>query len=258
MTDMTLKQLYRPTAAEASRQRFVGLLKNYANGALEAQLAEHYQRVLLPRFEAAHGRAPAGRDEARPLFEAEPLYQLWGSMVYASQALMWQTVGETCERVRPGYEARATQLGQAPRGSLTLDPSLPIPKPIADVEIHRQPGGYFAERSPQDLMAGLIYFGTIELYRAAKGLSANAPIGEPGIGRYIASVIRKRYPGLKPQRILDPVADDMAFMHRHLPVNDQVEFDERGAPGDPRLEVMHFQRAGRISRDNITNAHGVR
>ena len=203
VTDLTLKQLYRPTAAEASRQRFVGLLKNHANGALEAQLADQYQRVLLPRFEATHGRAPLGRDEARPLFEAEPMYQLWGSMVYASQALMWQTVGETCKRIQPAYEARAAQLGSTPRGSLTLDPALQIPKPIADVEIHRQPGGYFAERSAQDLMAGLIYFGTIELYRAAKGLSANAPIGEPGLGRYIASVIRKRYPGLKPRRILD-------------------------------------------------------
>ncbi len=220
VTDQTLKQLYRPTAAEASRHRFVGLLKNYANGALEVQLADHYQRTLLPRFEAAHGRAPSGREEARPLFEPEPLYQLWGSMVYASQALMWQTVGDTCRRIEPEVEARAAQLARTPRGSLTLDPGLVIPKPIADVEIHRQPGGYFAERNPQDLMASLIYFGTIELYRAAKGLSANAPIGEPGIGRYIAGVIRKRYPGLKPRRILDlgcgPGTETMA-LHEAFP-----------------------------------------
>lgn len=203
MHDATLKEIYRPTADEASRQRFVGLLKNYANGTLEQHLAERYERVLRPAYEAAHGHAPRDRVEARPLFEADPLFQLWGSMVYASQTLMWQTVGETCRRLEPVFEARAAERAVAARGSLRLDPALVIPKPIVDVEIHRQPGGYFAAEHDRDLMAGMLYFGTIELYRAAKGLSANAPVGEPGLGRYIASVVRKRYPDLEPRRILD-------------------------------------------------------
>lgn len=203
MDARTLKQIYRPTADEAARQRFVGHLKNYANGALEGDLAALYESRLRPAFEATHGRPPRQRDEARPLFEAEPLYQLWGSLVYASQTLMWQTVGETCRRLEPAFEQRAAQHAARPRGSLTLDPALRIPQPIADVEIHRQPGGYFAAAHPQDLMAPLIYFGTIELYRAAKGLSANAPVGEPGIGRFIAGVVRRRYPDLRPRRILD-------------------------------------------------------
>jgi ubiquinone/menaquinone biosynthesis C-methylase UbiE len=203
MNTAPLKQLYRPTADEGSRQRFVGLLKAFANGALEEHLAARYEQILRPAYEAAHGHAPRDRAEARPLFEADPLFQLWGSMVYASQTLMWQAVGETCRRLEPVFEARAAERAVEPRGSLTLDPALVIPKPIADVEIHRQPGGYFAAAHERDLMAGLIYFGTIELYRAAKGLSANAPVGEPGLGRYIASVVRRRYPDLEPRRILD-------------------------------------------------------
>lgn len=199
----TLGQLYRPDHDEHARQRFVGALKSFANGALEQKLAAHYESALLPDYARTHGRAPQGRDEARPLFEADPLYQLWGSMVYASQGLMWETVGETCERIGPAFEARAAELGAKPRGSLQLDPNLKLPEPIAGAEIHRQPGGYFESRHPQDLHAALIYFGTIELYRAAKGLSANAPVGEPGIGRFIAQVVRKRYPNLKPRRILD-------------------------------------------------------
>ena len=198
-----LRQLYRPSHDEAARQRFVGALKGFANGALEQQLARLYDRELRPGFERRHGRPPAQRDEARPLFEPDPLYQLWGSMVYASQGLMWETVGETCRRIQPEFESRAATLAAKPLGSLTLDPSLVLPKPIADFEIHRQPGGYFASTRPGDLHAALIYFGTIELYRAAKGLSAGAAVGEPGIGRYIASVIQRRWPDLKPRRILD-------------------------------------------------------
>jgi SAM-dependent methyltransferase len=204
MPSPSLRDLYRPSHDEASRQRFVGALKSFVNGALEGQLAAHYESVLEPAFAAAHaGRAPANRTEARPLFEASPLYQLWGSMVYTSQDFMWQAVGATCRRIQADFEARARQATASPRGSLTLDPTLQIPKPIADVPIHRQPGGYFGASREDDLYAALIYFGTIELYRAAKGLSANAPVGEPGIGRYIVSVVRKRYPDLAPRRILD-------------------------------------------------------
>ncbi len=204
MSSPSLRELYRPTHDEASRHRFVGALKNFANGALETQLAARYESQLQPAFAAAHaGRAPAGRDEARPLFESDPLYQLWGSMVYTSQAFMWQTVGATCRRIQAEFEARARLATAQPKGSLTLDPALQIPKPIADVEIHRQPGGYFASARQGDLFAALIYFGTLELYRAAKGLTANAPVGEPGIGRFIVSVVHRRYPDLKPRRILD-------------------------------------------------------
>ena len=199
-----LGDLYQPSHDEAARQRFVGVLKGFANGPLEQRLAARYESSLREQFRRETGRdSPANREEARPLFEREPLFQLWGSMVYASQGLMWQSVGETCRRLGPAFEARAQELTRTPRGSLTLSPGLAPPKPIAYVEIHRQPGGYFYDTGPADLHAALQYFGTLELYRSAKGLTANAPVGEPGIGRYIAGVIKQRYPGLSPRRILD-------------------------------------------------------
>ncbi len=215
MTTNTLSDLYRPSHDEAAKQRFVGVLKGYANQTLEQHLAEHYASELEPQFVAEHHRAPADRSEARPLFEADPLYQLWGSMVYASQSLMWQSVGDTCRRIGPAFEARATTVTRTPRGSLQLNPALDLPEPIASTEIHRQPGGYYHSEHDHDLHAALIYFGTLELYRAAKGLTAHAPVGEPGIGRYIASVVRRRYPDLQPRRILDlgcgPGTDTIAY-----------------------------------------------
>lgn len=199
----TLATLYRPSHDEAARQRFVGVLKGYANATLEQQLALHYERDIKPRLEQLQGHAPRNRVDARAGFEEDPLYQLWGSMVYASQSLMWQSVGETCRRIGPDFEARAAELSAKPRGSLQLDPALVVPKPIADVNIHRQPGGYFHRSHDNDLHAALIYFGTLELYRAAKGLTAHAPVGEPGIGRFIAGVVKRRFPLLRPLRILD-------------------------------------------------------
>ncbi len=59
MANSTLRELYRPTHDEASRHRFVGALKNFANGELETQLAVHYESAL--RSQRSLQRMVAGR-----------------------------------------------------------------------------------------------------------------------------------------------------------------------------------------------------
>jgi SAM-dependent methyltransferase len=215
MNSSPLGALYKPTHDEAARQRFVAVLKGFANGPMEAALATHFDEQISPAWAETHGKAPANRAQATQALENDALFQLWGSMVYASQDLMWQSVAATCRRIQAQFEAQAAELGNTALGSLTLAPALRIPRPIIDVEIHRQPGGYFAADRPDDLHAALIYFGTLELYRSAKGLTANAAVGEPGIGRFIVSMLGKHYPALAPRRILDlgcgPGTETLAF-----------------------------------------------
>ncbi|MCS6946160.1 MAG: class I SAM-dependent methyltransferase [Steroidobacteraceae bacterium] len=204
MTEARLQDIYRPNHDEAARQRFVGLLKTFANGELEAQLERRYEQALLPAYRAAHGGStPQDRAAARPLFESDALYQLWGAMVYCSQNLMWEAVGATCRRLQPAIEARAARASAAAGTELRLQSDLVPPEPIRSVEIHRQPGGYFAARRPDDLHAALLYVGSVELYRNAKGLTTAAAMGEPGIGRFIAANVRRHFPDLQPRRILD-------------------------------------------------------
>jgi len=205
MKNTDLASLYAPTHDERSRQAFVGALKAQVNGPLEGDLERLYDSMIRPAHIAKAGRAPEKRDDVIPAFENQPLYQLWGSLVFTSQDLMWETVGDTVDRVRPAFERRARELAALgkPRGSLTLAPDLQIPKPIADVDIHRQPGGYFYEASGDDLTTALLYMGAVELYRSAKGLGTGAKPGEPGKGRLIAQHVAQQYPDLKPRRILD-------------------------------------------------------
>ncbi len=196
--------LYRPTHDEAARQQFVGALKGFLNGPLEQQLAAEFEHRIDPQFRDAHGRAPATRDEVDALFSESHLYQLWGAAVYESQNLMWDTVDETCRRLLPELERRYAALSDGSRlGSLELDDELKLPEPIRSVEIHRQPGGYFGEEDTHGLLTGLRYFGTVELYRAAKGLSTGAAAGEPGMGFYIIAALQRRFPELAPKRVLD-------------------------------------------------------
>lgn len=163
-----LHQVYAPTHDEHARQAFVGALKAQVNGPVEDELARLYDHRIGPDYKAEHGREPGHRDDVIPAFEKEYLYQSWGSMVYTSQDLLWETVGDTVDRLRPAFEARAREILESDQrvGTLKLNADLDIPKPIADVEIHRQPG-------------------------------------EPGKARKIVEFIDNHFPDLKPNRILD-------------------------------------------------------
>jgi len=204
MSETSIDTLYQPNFTESSRQSFVAALKGYVNGPMEQQLAAVYSETIEPKFQKKNGRVPSDYQEAAPLFESTKLYQLWGSMVYTSQDLLWETVGHSVDRMRPDFEDLAKDIKpDTALGSLKLNPDLSIPSPISTTEIHRQPGGYFYEANPEDLTSPLQYFASIELYRKAKGLSAGAKTGEPGMTRFIINAFKEKYPDLKPKRILD-------------------------------------------------------
>ena len=204
MPETSIDTLYRPNFSENSRQSFVAALKGYVNGPMEQQLAALYDEVLEPEYESEKGRTPNSYKEATPLFEKTELFQLWGSMVYSSQDLLWETVGHSVDRQRPEFEALAQRLTSGPTlGSLELNPELAIPSPISTTEIHRQPGGYFYESDAHDFTSPLQYFASIELYRKAKGLSAGAKTGEPGMTRFMINALKENYPDIEPRRILD-------------------------------------------------------
>ncbi len=204
MPDAHIDELYNPNFEESSRQSFVAALKGFVNGPLEHQLAGLYEETLKSEFESKNGRTPIDCTEATPLFEETGLYQLWSSMVYTSQDLLWETVGHSVDRLRPDFEALEKEIEpETVLGSLELNPNLSLPSPISSTEIHRQPGGYFYESTPKDLTSPLQYFASIELYRRAKGLSAGAKTGEAGMMGFIVDALKDKYPNIKPRRILD-------------------------------------------------------
>lgn len=204
MTKRTLKEIYRPSHDEASRHAFVGALKGFLNGPLEGRLAERYEDIVKPGFVEAHGRAPENRLEGTEAFHGDHLFQLWGSSVFTSQDLMWETVGETCDRLLPDFEARRQALAERQSlGRLELKEGFVPPDPIRQVEIHRQPGGYFGQPGDTSLRLGMDYMGTGELYRAAKGLSEGDQVGDPGMGNYLLGALRRRFPNPDPGSVLD-------------------------------------------------------
>ena len=132
-------QLYKPNNDELSRQAFVGALKKCVNGQMEQQIHALYQEKLLPEYLELHGKPPESRAEAKSLFEKEHLFQLWGSAVYTSQDLLWETVGDTVDRVLETVEQKASEIDASDNklGSLSLNPELELPEPIGSTTANR-------------------------------------------------------------------------------------------------------------------------
>jgi ubiquinone/menaquinone biosynthesis C-methylase UbiE len=200
-TPATERFAFTPTHDEMARQNFVASLKKYVNFDVEAALQKRFDETLLP----AHGSVPANRKEATAVAANDPLFQLWGSLTFHSQNLMWDSVQQTADRIIDDRTATYRDLSERrpAGGSLTLNDRLVVKPPVKTTEIHRQPGGYWKERRADDIEAGLVYTGTVELYRNAKGMSAGAPTEKDSMGRFVAEVARRRAPDLTLTAILD-------------------------------------------------------
>lgn len=192
---------FKPNHDEAARQAFVGSLKKFVNFELETKLGEVFENALVP---TAAG-AVETRSDAEALLEPNPLYQLWESLTFHSQNLMWNAVQDTTDRTIDSQIAAFKSLTTAPsrNGSMRLSEELLVKAPISTTEIHRQPGGYWRERRADDLEVALNYSGTVDLYRNAKGMGIGAKPEPDAIGRFVAAIARKYAPDLEPAAILD-------------------------------------------------------
>ncbi len=199
---MTARIGFSPNHDETARQAFVGSLKGYVNFGIENQLAGAFEQRIADR----HAGPPIEtREAAEQALAGHPLYALWASLTFHSQNLMWQSVQDTTDRtVDSQIDAfRALATSPARIGSMTLSDELVVNAPVKTTEIHRQPGGYWRERRPDDLEAALNYSGTVDLYRNAKGMGVGGKIGSDSIGRFVAGIARKYAPDLEPRAILD-------------------------------------------------------
>ncbi len=203
MTDTKLS--FSPSHDEAARQGFVSAVKIYANMFLEQQVDKTVEQVVLPRFEAEHGRPARLREDVQEAVEALPIYQYWGAMTYYSQDMLFDSVAQTVDRTADAQNAIAQQLTDSPTklGSLHLSDQLDVSAPIDRIAIHRQPGGYVGQGDDDPMRAGRLYSGTFTLYRNAKPAGDGSVIGADVIGQAQAGLYKKMFGDKQPRRILD-------------------------------------------------------
>jgi SAM-dependent methyltransferase len=190
--------LVEETHDERARGAFVAGLREFTMGELYPRLREHYHSVLAPRHAAAHGAPPGSVGVVRKLMEESQLYEGYSLLVRGTQELLWDTVGEVVERQLPALISRAAGACAGGGGTLTLDPSLPLPNYTAAVDIHVMPGGFHTEITADDVFAGAVYDRGVHLF-AFGGLG---PLNDE-LGVATAAAVRRQFPDFAPKSILD-------------------------------------------------------
>lgn len=181
---------------ERERQAFVGALRGHLAGRVMPGNYAIYRASVEPEFERHHGRKPVHHNEVRAVMERHPYYQFWSALQRCSQQRMWDAVIDSVERAWPRLNGK---LKRSPkRGSLRLDPALPIPRYHTAADIHLQPGGYHTDFVDGDVAAGAIYDLGLNIY--SHGMMG--PRNEY-LGNLLIQYFLKAHRGFKPQRILD-------------------------------------------------------
>ena len=196
---------FEPSHDERARQGYVGAIKGYTNMVVQTDLERTIEGTVLPQAKAATAKQTLTRKDIATLSSALPLYALWSNLTFYSQDMLFKTVGDTVQRTKKDQESIAQALTSRAnkKGSLSLDEHLKISPPISQIEIHRMPGGYVSETDPEDLTAGRLYSGTIEIYRNAKAMGDGSQAGSDAIGQFTAKTVKSYFPELAPRRILD-------------------------------------------------------
>ena len=139
--------LPKSTHDEAAREDFSASLRKLFTTELFPGTRKLYESRLLPAFQAEHGRKPETVKEVESLMEESFFYRATNLLGRTAQELVWDTVGESIDRQLETLIDHAKPK-DADLGTLTLDPSLPIPRYIEAVDIHVMPGNFHTEIAP--------------------------------------------------------------------------------------------------------------
>lgn len=179
---------------EVAREDAVRTMRFHLYAQVSQGTRAYYTNVVAPEFAKTEGRALKDRAEIRRVMENKTYVKFHLSLQRSVQEIMWNTVVENIERQLPEMNDRAKALGSR-QGSLSLDPSLTVPRYVANVDIHCMPGGYGNDASMTDsVAAGAIYDRGTSMYgRGSEGF----------LGQSVIAYLKKSFPGRDWSRILD-------------------------------------------------------
>lgn len=188
-----------PTHDERLRQQFVFSFKRHVGSKVRPGNRTIFEKVAKPAFEKTEGRVPETTSEIGSVMWEQPGYQLFSAMNRSAQEMMWDSVADPIYRNRERLSETYKSLNSNDtKGSLTLDPNFKVPKGIASVDIHLQPGGYAVDYGDDDVLAGAFYEGGGNLYSMSGGIGTKESKAE-----VIMRFLKERHPDFTPTKILD-------------------------------------------------------
>ncbi|WP_439532981.1 class I SAM-dependent methyltransferase [Polymorphobacter sp.] len=183
----------RPTRNERAAQDFTSSLRGHVLNTMASSMKSRWESRIAPALET-----PAEDGLAVHKALRDDLYfRFYSSLRMGAQEMVWSSVSDAVTRDAGRLREISDRL-PACGGSLTLDPSLPIPASVSDIDVHLMPGSYTSETGDGDLAAGAVYENGLSVF--SFGLMGK---NLDDIGESSAFWLRHAHPDFKPTAILD-------------------------------------------------------
>ncbi|WP_416907829.1 MAG: class I SAM-dependent methyltransferase [Polymorphobacter sp.] len=183
----------RPTRNERAAQDFTSSLRGHVLNHMAAQMKTRFETEIAPKLAQAPEDGRAVHQAMRP----HPYFRFYSTMRIAAQEMVWASVDAAVRRDSERLKAVAAELPDV-GGSLTLDPSLEVPRSVSAIDVHLMPGSYSAEAGEGDLAAGAVYENGLSVF--SFGLMGK---NLDDIGESSAFWLRHAHPEFQPKDILD-------------------------------------------------------
>ena len=192
--------LYCPTHDEYARQRFVGVMRNYAFNVLRDAVCTEYETRVAPQLVANGKTLPTDGRGIEKVMQSRDLYRFYSTLRYNSQEMMYQSVQDPVERVAGEMiEVGREMAARNPAGgTLRLAPGFVVPRYVSAQDIHLAPGCFHSEYTADDLTQGAVV-----AYGGRVGTGGMAHRNGGAVAQSVGYWLSHRFPEFKPQRILD-------------------------------------------------------
>lgn len=190
-----------PSRDEKSRQEFVSSLRGHILVNMATSMNRRYEEKVAPKFIKDNGRPPKDGPEVHKAMKSDTYFKFYSSVRYNAQEMVWRSVIPAVERDLDSLIGKAAALRSdtsTTKGSLSLDPSLEIPRSVSEVDVHLAPGSYHSEYADDDVAAGAVYDNGLNVF-ASNMMGRNLD----DIGETMSNYIRLKFPDFKPKKILD-------------------------------------------------------
>jgi SAM-dependent methyltransferase len=198
-----IDSLIRQTHDEYARSRTIAVLHNHAMMNLRFDVRDVYERSVAPVFEKIHGRPAKDGHEIAEAMQDNSFFRFYSAIRYNAQEMGPVSRQPAIERALPEMivVARQTARLNPAGGSLRLNPDLPIPRYVTELDVHLAPGCYHSEYTEDDIAQGALLGATLSgLVGAGR---VNRARNFAGIGESIGYWTKHRFAGFKPRRVLD-------------------------------------------------------
>lgn len=195
-----LEEVYRPTHDERARQLNVAMIRKHSIVDMRDALEADYKGRVEPAL-AAKGKTPQGWRAIEDVMEREPSFRFYSAMRYNAQEMCFQSVIDPVERSLPAMidVAKRAAATRPAGGSLRTDPNFAVPRYVNALDVHLAPGGFASEWTADDIAQGAINTLGGKIF----GYAVPGRRNDGAVAQSIGQWLKRRYPDLKPRRILD-------------------------------------------------------